>query len=130
FNKDLYFLDFSPAYLSNSQAISRLARAAGDHDVKVILHLREPVSQAYAHYLHDLKAHVTSIDDPRNDSYSFFSRQSLHKYLRLRAPLIETLLRAIGRHNIFVVNFHRDLRDRVGLQTRLASFLGVSDFAL
>src|SRR5438874_10532411 len=46
FNKDLYFLDFSPAYLSNSQAISRLARAAGDHDVKVILHLREPVSQA------------------------------------------------------------------------------------
>jgi hypothetical protein len=121
---DKIYLDFSPAYLADPRAILRIADFSQNHNVRVIVSLRHPVDQAFAHYLHDLKAHVSKRE--RTDPYyPFFCAASLKRYLVKRASVVRTLVDAVGRENVFTVNFHTDLTDVRILHSRLSDFLNM-----
>ncbi len=127
---DRYFVDFSPAYLSDPHAIARIVKASERNEVRIILSLRHPVDQAYAHYLHDLQAHISKLEQGQNVYYPFFSARSLRRYLVKRSDSIQSLVKAVGRENVFVVNFHRDFGDLQSLQKRLSAFLRTGDLSL
>ena len=121
-----YFVDFSPSYLAGSiRAVERIANLAKSHEVKLVIHLRNPVDQAYAHYVHDVAAHVCRLEFGENANYPFWAEKALNRYLVPRAPLIRRLVEAVGLENILVVNFHRDIPDAAGLTRKLAGFLGL-----
>jgi hypothetical protein len=129
YSDDKYFLDFSPAYLADSRAIFRMAESSHYHDIRMIINLRHPVDQAYAHYLHDLKAHISRGERP-DPYYPFFCAASLRKYLIKRAPAIRILTDALGRDKIFPINFHTDLADLDSLRSRLCEFLKTDEISL
>src|SRR5690625_21874 len=53
-NDNKYYIDYSPSYLVGApNSIERIQRYSGIFNFKFILHLRHPVDQMYAHYLHD-----------------------------------------------------------------------------
>lgn len=117
------YLDFSPAYLvSRNPAIDHLIDFPAK-EKKIILHLRNPVDQFFAHYLHDIKIDSSSSVDRPFSHGAWTSTRALGKYLSFRAPAIERLVKAVGRENIFVLNFHRDLMDPNDLMRRLGAFL-------
>jgi hypothetical protein len=122
-----YYIDFSPAYLlpKNSYAIDNLCLGNVSNDVKIILHIRNPLDQAYAHYLHDIAAHVSKREFGENVSYLLFGMKSLPRYFVQRSHLIKRLLSRFGRENILVLNFYRDFRSPVELQTKIERFIGV-----
>ncbi|MGD9616325.1 MAG: hypothetical protein AB7H90_13595 [Alphaproteobacteria bacterium] len=127
---DKYYMDFSPAYLFSPNAIRRIIDAASSIEIRVVVHLRHPVDQAYAHYLHDIKAHIATREQGDNVFYPLFSAPALRKYLMCRGRLIRELAKSLGRENVFIINFHKDFSSPAALRDRLAAFLGVTGFAL
>ena len=124
-----YYLDVSPAYLAHPAAIERIVNCAQHHDIRIIISLRQPIEQAYSHYLHDLRVRI----GPRqrlNAYYPFFSKDALKKYLKPKAPPIGSLVKGVGRDRIFVMDFHRDLSNNEELQSRLCEFVGIETSSL
>lgn len=121
---DRFFLDFSPSYLAGPPgAVERIAALARSHEVKIVLHLRNPVEQAYAHYLHDIAAHASRLEFDGNPDFSFWTGSVLDRYLVPRSRLVRRIVDAVGRSNVFVVNFHRDIPDPARLAPALSNFL-------
>jgi hypothetical protein len=128
-NDERYYLDFSPAYLRTPHAIAGIAEFAKYHEVRAIINLRHPVDQAYAHYLHDIKAHISK-RERMELNYPFFCIASLNRYLVKRAALVRSLVDAVGQDNVFTINFHTDLKDLDNLRLRLSNFLKTDQFSL
>ena len=97
--------------LSSGQphAIARIVELSQFHEVKVVLHLRNPVVQAFSHYVHDVSAHVSRLEFGADPSYFFWEQKSLSRYLVRRAHLIRKLVDAVGRRNVLVVNIPCDI---------------------
>ena len=121
-----FFLESTPTYLSIAGGLPI------DHFInfparekKVIINLRAPVEQIFAHYMHDVKAHISMLEG-KTASYSFFHPAVLKKYLYPRSQNIKKLVNHIGINNIFVIKYPLDIRDPKALEARLSQFLGVS----
>lgn len=121
-----YYIDYSPSYLVGApNSIGRIQRYSGIFNFKFILHLRHPVDQMYAHYLHDLKAHISTRQRGDDVHYSFFSRKALKKYCALRSHAIQKLVDTFGKENILTVNFYRDIPRPDFLRRKISDFLQV-----
>jgi len=65
------FLDASPLYgLPNSDTVATIKKVLKGHDVKFIFCLRDPISRAYSHYMHDISTHFFLY---AHAPYSFYS---------------------------------------------------------
>lgn len=116
-----YYVDYSPAYLCDSRrAVDNIA-AFPAQEKKIILHLRHPVDQLFAHYLHDIKAHYAMRQFDKVHS-PLFSETITRNYMALRGRAVEQLVNNVGLENILVVNFHKDLA-APDLHTRVGRFL-------
>lgn len=124
-NPEKYFLDFSPSYMMSRLDVVGNIRAFPSSEVKVIINLRHPVEQAYAHYLHDLKAHVARREYGNDVFRPMFSEDVVGRYVRRRAQCVEAFIAAFGVENIFVINFHTDLNQPGLLSEKIGRFLGV-----
>ncbi|MDR3494368.1 MAG: hypothetical protein P4L82_07175 [Ancalomicrobiaceae bacterium] len=118
-----YYIDFSPAYLVARRDTIDNALAFDATLKRFIINLRHPVDQVYAHYLHDLKAHFGVMQYGANVWRPLFSRDSMLKYLSFHADAIERVINGVGRENILVVNFHKDLPDPAKLTSQISHFL-------
>ena len=123
----MFYIDFSPSYLVGRCLAIENIIAFPATEKKVVINLRDPVDQAYAHYLHDLKAVISRRLSGDDVYYPFFCAKSLGKYMAMRAAAVEKLVAGIGRENIFVVNFHTDLAAPEALSNRLSNFLDGAD---
>ncbi len=117
-----YYIDYSPAYLCDSRRAIDNIIAFPALEKKIILHLRHPVEQFFAHYLHDIKAHYAPRQFDKVHS-PLFSETIARNYMALRGQAVERLVGAVGLENILVVNFHKDL-GAAGLHSRVGNFLG------
>lgn len=127
YDPDKYFVDFSPSYLQGQpHAIDRIVELSKFHEVKVVLHLRNPVVQAFSHYVHDVSAHVSRLEFGADPSYFFWEQKSLSRYLVRRAHLIRKLVDAVGRRNVLVVNIHCDIPNTENFTGRVEDFVGVT----
>jgi hypothetical protein len=122
---DLFYIDYSPGYsTSRTEWVERFIEFPAACK-KVIIHLRHPVSQIYAHYLQNLKAQIAKRKRGDNVHYSLFSSVALQKYLSLRTDAFCRIVDHVGRENIFIINFHKDLSNAASLSSRLSHFLDV-----
>jgi hypothetical protein len=123
-SEDKFYLDASPGYLiSKKPAIENILKCAAQ-EKKIILCLRHPVDQLFAHYLHDLKAHYSKRQFGDDVSRPLFAQTTLGRYMSMRADAIERLVSGVGRDNVCVINFHKDLPDMLALTSKLSQFLG------
>lgn len=117
------YVDSSPTYINNKSAIDNICSLPKSIDVKIIVGLRHPVDQAFSHYTHDLKAHVSKFESNELNG-SFFSSQALRKYFIERLDNHKKLVNRFGLENIFALNYHLDVGSDQ-LANRLSDFLGV-----
>lgn len=119
-----WYMDASPGYLiGQADAIPNIL-AFPAAEKKVVLCLRNPVDQLFAHYLHDIKAHWALRQFGDDVARPLFATSTLKRYLSMRAAAITALVEGVGRENVLVVNFHRDLPDPEGLTAKFSSFFG------
>lgn len=124
--QDRYFIDYSPSYLLKGNSfVDNVLKLGGKADVKFVIHLRNPIDQMFAHYLHDIKGHISKRQKTDSVDYSFFSRKSLKKYSPIRFEKIKAIVDRFGKENVLTVNFHQELSDPEALSQRLGSFLGI-----
>lgn len=126
YRENRYSIDYSPAYLiSRTSWLDNIIRLPAS-EKKIILHLRNPVDQIFAHYLHDLKAHWGKRQYGDDVYRPLFKTEVLRSYLAKRAEVIDRMVSELGRENILVVNFHRDIPEPVVLAKRVGRFLNMS----
>lgn len=122
--EDAYYLDFSPSYLVYESAAVNNIIGFPAANKKIIIHLRNPVDQLFAHYMHDVNTHYANREFGNVVKCPLFSWGILKNYMAIRSPAIDRLVKAVGRENVFVVNFHTDIGSS-DLHTRLSAFLGI-----
>lgn len=119
------YIDYSPSYLvGRSGAIKRIVENKDYANFKFILHLRHPVDQMYAHYLHDIKAHISKRHYGDDVKYSFFSEKALKKYAAYRSNAVKEIIEKFGRENVLPVNFYSDIGKPKQLSDKISKFLG------
>lgn len=124
--QDRYFIDYSPSYLLKGNSfVDNVLKLGEKADVKFVIHLRNPIDQMFAHYLHDIKGHISKRQKTDSVDYSFFSRKSLKKYSPIRFEKIKAIVDRFGKENVLTVNFHQELSSPQSLSQRLGNFLGV-----
>lgn len=120
------YIDYSPSYLtSTANNFDHLIEHKKEMDFKFILHLRHPIDQMYAHYLHEIKAHISKRQLGDDVRYSFFSTKSLKKYSALRSNAIEKLINHFGNENILTINFYTDIPNPKSLERKIGDFLNL-----
>jgi hypothetical protein len=125
-DKTKFFIDYSPSYFVGcNDSLDRMSALKNEIDFKFILHLRHPLDQMYAHYLHDIKAHISKREMGDNVGYSFFSEKSLKKYSALRVNAIKNLIKNFGDDNVLAINFYKDLSNPGLMTKKISSFLNV-----
>jgi hypothetical protein len=125
-NPNKIYIDYSPGYFTSiDHSVDRMIGFKNDFDFKFILHLRHPVDQMYAHYLHEIKAHISKRQFGDDVRYSFFSVKSLQKYCAFRSKAVEKLISNFGPENILTVNFYEDIPDPRALEKKFSDFLDI-----
>ncbi|OWK30173.1 hypothetical protein SPDO_18550 [Sphingomonas dokdonensis] len=120
-----YYLDFSPGYSRlDGKLKEKAAHLPRDGSVKFIISLRHPVDQAYSHYLHDLKGHVSK-GERANFYYPFFGQAAVSTYFVDRTPLFRYLKSDFGTENVLFLNFHTMFDQAAATAARIAAFLSV-----
>lgn len=95
---DKVFLDASPLYgLPGADTASVIKKALKGHDVKIIVCLREALSRAYSHYMHDISTHFFLYG---HGPYSFYSAAVLKKYLHPLSPIVRDYVKTFGKPNV------------------------------
>lgn len=95
---DKVFLDASPLYgLPGGDTASVIKKALKGHDVKIIFCLREALSRAYSHYMHDISTHFFLYG---HGPYSFHSAAVLKKYFHPLSPIVRDYVKAFGKANV------------------------------
>jgi len=95
---DKVFLDASPLYgLPGTQVAARIKKVLKGHDVKIIFCLRDPMSRAYSHYMHDISTHFFLY---AHGPYSFYSPSVLRKYFHPLFPPVRDFTKAFGKGNV------------------------------
>ncbi|WP_144037058.1 hypothetical protein [Sphingomonas sp. TZW2008] len=123
------FLDFSPGYSGYPERFKRnLEAVPKDGSVQFIVALRDPVEQAFAHYLHDVASHVV-LDWAGDLRYPFFGQQQMMSYFVERAEILERIAEDYGNNALFL-NFHNMFRDLGETAGRIAELIGVDTVTL
>lgn len=100
------FLDASPLYIDQIEAsISNISKTLNDHEVKIVVCLRDPIERAFSHYLHDVAQHQKLL---AHGDYNFFSPSVMAKYFYPVAPRVAALKEAFGSENVFGFSFSQD----------------------
>lgn len=95
---DKVFLDASPLYgLPNSNTAATIKKVLKKHDVKFVFCLRESLSRAYSHYMHDISTHFFLY---AHAPYSFYSPATLKKYFSPLAPVVQDYVKIFGQENV------------------------------
>ena len=95
---DKVFLDASPLYgLPGTNVAERIQKTLKGHDVKAIFCLRDPMSRAYSHYMHDISTHFFLY---AHGPYSFYSPAVLKKYFHPLSPSVRDFTKALGKANV------------------------------
>lgn len=95
---DKVFLDASPLYgLPGTNVASTIKKTLKGHDVKFIFCLRDPLSRAYSHYMHDISTHFFLY---AHGPYSFYSPSVLRKYFHPLSPPVREFTKAFGKANV------------------------------
>jgi hypothetical protein len=100
------FLDASPLYIDQiTDSINNISETLKDHEIRIVVCLRDPIERAFSHYLHDIAQNQKLL---AHSDYSFFSPSVLAKYFYPVAPRIEALKEAFGSENVFGFSFSQD----------------------
>lgn len=95
---DKVFLDASPLYgLPGTDVAARIKKTLKGHDVKAVFCLRDPMSRAYSHYMHDISTHFFLY---AHGPYSFYSPAVLKKYFHPLSPSVRDFKKALGEDNV------------------------------
>lgn len=95
---DKVFLDASPLYAQPGDGTAaRIKKALKGHDVKILFCLRDPLSRAYSHYMHDISTHIFL---HAHAPYSFYSPAVLKTYFHPLSPSIGEFNKAFGKPNV------------------------------
>lgn len=125
YQSDRYFVDYTPSYLiSRGNPIKNILRMDAC-EKKIIVHLRNPVDQIFAHYLHDIKSHIAKRQYGDQVGRILFDPSVIKKYLAKRASALKILTSELGIENILVINFHKDLQSTDKLTEKVSRFLGL-----
>ena len=85
-----FYLDFSPGYaLHPARFWDKVRALPTDGSVKFVIPLRDPIDQLFAHYLHDLKMHVTQ-DRDRDIAYPLLGTPAMSRYFADRSTVFTT----------------------------------------
>ena len=119
---DKVFLDASPLYALPGDTVAKvIKKSLKGHDVKITFCLRDPMTRAYSHYMHDISTHFFLYT---HAPYSFYSTDVLNKYFFPTAPIVENYTKAFGAKNVSGFGFKSTgpkLRDDI------LSFLGLPE---
>ena len=122
-DKEKYYIDFSPVYLiGRFPAIDNIINFSAT-EKKIIRCLRHPVDQLFAHYLHDIKAHHALLQFGNDVTRPLFATSTLNRYMSMRSEAYRRIIASVGRENVFILNFHKDLAQPKLLSDRLGAFL-------
>lgn len=133
------FLDVSPVYLfRGARVIENIERILGGHQVFIVLSVRSPIEQSYSLYMHQIRGHVSRLENKRSvfvsrevhdagwvnhylfDCNTFFESKPLQI-----ADFVEGFIAYAGREAITFIDFHRDFGTTVP-GDRLEAMLGIS----
>ncbi len=118
---DKVFLDASPLYaLPGDGTASRIKKALKGHDVKIVFCLRDPLSRAYSHYMHDISTHIFL---HAHGPYSFYSPAVLKNYFHPLSQSVGEFNQAFGKKNVSGFGFKSTGKD---LDASVLEFLGLS----
>lgn len=124
-DEDKIYVDSSPTYIDNKTAIDNICDLPKSIDIKLIVGLRHPIDQAFSHYTHDLKAHVSKFESQELNG-SFYTPQAIKKYFIQRFENHKKLVNRFGLENIFALNYHLDVGNET-LADRVSDFLGTQE---
>ena len=102
-DSDKVFLDASPMYsMSGQDTIRNIKKCLKADDVKVLFCLRDSISRAYSHYMHDICTHFFLY---AHGPYSFYSPAVLRYYFKPIAPVIASYIKSFGAENVSAFGF-------------------------
>ena len=117
---DKVFLDASPQYSTADETVIKNAKTAlKGHDVKILFGLRDPLSRAYSHYLHDLSAMFWIFALSGND---FLHPDVLAKYFIPQKKIVDSFVTGFGEENVSGFGFKVSGKK---LPADINSFLGL-----
>lgn len=109
----------STSYIASTHAPARIAAVLPD--AKIIVMLRDPVTRAYSHYWHLVRAGRTAVDF--EDALQFFSAQIVERSCYQHQ--LEGLFRVIPREQVHVIIFERFISEMDAVVDETLGFLGV-----
>lgn len=116
------FLDASPLYIDQIEdSINNISETLKDHDIKIVVCLRDPIERAFSHYLHDVAQNQKLL---AHADYNFFSPSVMAKYFYPVAPRVAALKEAFGSENVFGFSFSQD---NSAFADMLREFAGLPD---
>ncbi|SDY49240.1 Sulfotransferase domain-containing protein [Jannaschia faecimaris] len=100
------FLDCSPLYIDQiTDSINNISETLKDHEVRIVVCLRDPIERAFSHYLHDVAQHQKLL---AHADYNFFSPSVMAKYFYPVSPRVAALKKAFGNENVLGFSFSQD----------------------
>ncbi len=95
---DKVFLDASPLYgLPNSKTAETIKKLLKGHEVKFVFCLRDPISRAYSHYMHDISTHFFLYG---HGPYSFYAASTLKKYFYPLSLIVQDYIDIFGAEHV------------------------------
>ena len=130
FEGEAFNTDITPLYHRFPKVLRRIERF--DAKKKILIMLRNPVSRAFSHYVHDIINHVVTGERTANfkqaAAFSFvdlWEKKSAY-FLRYQ-PIVAGAFERFGKQNCHVVFFEQMVRDWKREATALDDFFGFPD---
>ena len=127
FQGEAYNTDITPLYHRFPKVLRRIERF--DASKKILIMLRNPVSRAFSHYVHDIINHVVTGERIANfkqaRAFSFIDLwEKKSAYFLHYQPIVAGAFERFGRRNCHVVFFEQMVRDWKGEASALDDFFG------
>ena len=123
FDGSKYSIDYSPGYFASPTNWLENMLKFPAAKKKIIIHLRNPVDQMFAHYLHDVKSHLAKREYGDDVDRPFFRINVLKRYLAKRADVVRRLVSELGSDNVLALNFHKEIPSTPETTPKIARFL-------
>jgi hypothetical protein len=100
---DKVYLDASPLYMDDVVASAeRISQCLSEHDVRILICVRDVYERIYSHYLHDIAQNFQIFG---HGQYSFNSPPVMAKYLYPISERIQHLQAVFGAGNVYGFSF-------------------------
>ncbi len=131
--------DFTPTYLSNKLAPSRIKKVLGNQ-VKFVVILRNPIDRAYSHYLHTLRdqhenlSFIEALEEEAQRLHNFREENNHIAMIRfsyleqgMYAKQLEHYFKFFDRDQFYITTFDDFVSNQEQVVKEICAFLGLQE---